>query len=236
MRLAAALCIVLGFGGFIAWRLTYGTPKWWSPPPTDDPAVVDRADRFEFWVLERTHAPREADSTWAIELREQDINSWLAVRLEGWLSHAQDVQWPAELGLPQVHIEPEGIDVGLEILTEDRVRFVVARLLPEVRDQQLALTVDRASLGRLHLPGAPIRAVLEPLYESLPKSFRDQETVAESIDVLLDGLQFESLIELADDRRLDVLGVTCKSGAIVLRCRTIGGGASRVDSQKTNQD
>ncbi len=81
------LIAALVVAGLIAWgwnRLT-SRPEWWSAAEPRSQVTAAQATEFENWVVKELHTVRPANQReFVLELREDDINAWLAARLAPW--------------------------------------------------------------------------------------------------------------------------------------------------------
>ncbi len=98
---------------------------------------------------------------------------------------------------------------------------MAVRLIPTIAAGELRVTVDRVSLGRLTIPGRPVGDVAVWLNEAAPGGFLDDPEVQSAIGCLLQGRTIDPTIPLADGRAVQLVGIRCEEGAVVLRCRTI---------------
>ncbi len=206
-------------GALALWDQTRRPPAWWAPPDPNDQAVVALAERVEQWVLEVAHEVRPADELWSVRIREHQVNAWLSARLPEWASR-QDLAWPARLGIPQARFDDTGVRVALEVREQRRSRFIVARLVPQLVDEQLVLRLDGVSLGRLPLPGEPLQALGEVLGDA--GALSDAGPILEA---LMAGTPIDPVWQLSDGRRVRLVGLHYAAGRLELTCRTLQPGS-----------
>ncbi len=207
-------CLLILSGGLVVWRLTWMAPRWWAPPDPRNEQIIALAQRVEQSVLEVAHEVRPADEPWAVRIREHQVNAWLSARLPEWTSR-QDYAWPARLGIPQTRFDDTGVRVAIQVRGERRPRFVVVRLVPELIDERLLLHLDRVSLGRLPLPGEPLKALSKVLGDAA--SLTDRGPL---LDALTAGAPIDPVWELSDGRRVRLVGLHYAAGRLELTCRT----------------
>ncbi|MHC4786327.1 MAG: hypothetical protein ACYTE6_10210 [Planctomycetota bacterium] len=213
--------VLLSAGALGLWRLTSMAPAWWSPPDPDDEQTTQLAERVEYRLAEETHKVRAEPSPWWIEIRQDQINAWLAARLPAWIAHTHGIQWPAGFGLPQVSLEPGAVRVGLDLETEAGTRYVVAHLAPDIVDGELALTLDGISVGRLWLPGSSVGTVMDRLRHTEAGQFLDDPRLETLLEILDGDRRIDPTLTLSDGRRVRVLDVRCRSDALLLQAQTI---------------
>ncbi|MHC4219202.1 MAG: hypothetical protein ACYSU7_12190 [Planctomycetota bacterium] len=224
---ALTLVVLLAAGAVGLWRLTWMAPAWWSPVETDDETTAALAERVEYRLAEEAHKVRPEPKPWWIKIRQDQINAWLASRLPEWVAHEQGLQWPAQVGQPQVHLESGAVTLGVDIDTNAGTRYVAARVVPRIIDGELALALDGISVGRVWIPGSSVGAVVDRMRAvgvagmEGSDQFLDDPGIEALITLLDGGRQFDPTLALNDGRRVRVLDVRCDSGALLLRAETI---------------
>jgi hypothetical protein len=220
--LAALIAVVLVSAGALGlWRLTWMAPPWWSPLDPHDGQTAALAERVEYRLAEEAHEVRPDPGPWWIEIRQDQVNAWLAARLPAWVAHTHGLQWPAGVGLPQVKLDTGAVRVGLEIRTESGTRYVVAHLAPDIVEGELALSLDGISVGRLWIPGSAVGTVMERLRQTGVGKALDDPGFEPLIQVLDGGRRIDPTLTLNDGRRVRVLDVRCQSETLLLQAETL---------------
>jgi hypothetical protein len=221
--LAAALivAVLVSAGAIGLWQLTWMAPAWWAPLDPSDEQTAQLAERVEYRLAEEAHKIRPEPKTWWIEIKQDQINAWLAARLPEWVAHAHGIQWPAEVGLPQVNVDMGAVRLGLDIETDAGTRYVVAHLKPSIVAGELALTLDGMSVGRLWIPGSSVGAVVDRLADTDAGRFLDDPGVKALIGLLEGGRRIDPTLTLDDGRRVRVLDVRCNRDALLLNAETL---------------
>jgi hypothetical protein len=192
------------------WRLATLPPSWWAPPPVESPQVRAEANRTESAVVEQATTLRPPDDAWTLELTEQEVNTWLAARLPEWIDHQGRWSWPAGLAAPQVRFRPGRVSVAMQ----------VPRLT--ITDEKLHVTLERAAIGRIPVPGEPLDYVASVLGEAGPNLGVDLDSLQRVIDVLAGRRGVSPVFRLGDGRRVIVRDVRCGDGTLTLVCATAG--------------
>jgi len=209
--------------GWLWWRSSQ-LPAWWSPPDEADPRAVELGERVEHALVTHAHQIRPSGEPWAIRLREEQANAWLATRLPRWVAHRGHA---GDEGLPrlvQVRFEPGRVRIGA-LLPEAIGRGVLdIALLPVMEGGRLKLTVDRVALGRVAVSGDPLAALVSELKRSRvlddlvsSDSAEDAERLARAI---IDAEPFDPVFELQDGRVVRLLDLMAGNGELVLQWRT----------------
>lgn len=222
LRRALVAIVLAGIliGAWLWWGL-HTPPSWYDVPDVTVPEVTALADRVELRVLEEATAERDADALWGVRITDEQVNAWLAAKLRPWLEHEGDVDWPAELGPPQMHFEPKGINFAVEVLEGELAgRIVVLRLTPVIdAEGQLRLTLNRVALGRIGLLGNAMESLVGLLRDNLDESL--QKELALALELAGGERAIDPSIALADDRLLVLEAIRLGEGEAFLTCRTL---------------
>jgi hypothetical protein len=218
---APVVVVLLAAGAFAVWRLSWMAPAWWAPVDPGDAQTAQLAERVEYRLVEEAHKDRPEPDTWWIEVRQDQLNAWLAARLPQWIAHEHGVGWPADLGRPQVNLDEGGLSVGVNLETSMGTRYVVAHLAPTIADDRLVLGLKGLSVGRAWIPGAPLGAVIEQMRAAGVGDFLDDPGVAALVRLLDDRQSLDPTVTLGDGRRVRMLDLRCERGAVLLQARTL---------------
>jgi len=146
-------------------------PAGWSPRPADPVAAELRGEELERLLSSEFTRIRPDGDAWAIRLREEDLNAWIATRFPKWEASVGNPPPPAAAvrcddGTLRVHVAAEsipgspvvamaftpavdadGLRLGLAAVSVGRVR------LPWIGPSLLGASVLAAGVGPLVLPG-----------------------------------------------------------------------------------
>ncbi len=217
------------------------------PPKAGDPVVSQRAEQTEYDVLVETQQVRDPGQTWTLTLTDAKINAWLALRLPAWIENNANMRWPKEIGTPQVLIEPDGLSIAVPVTAKGVTRTVVAKVRPEIEkqvtgdasggreadtglasapavtekvDEALSMPLVSVSLGKVWIPGEPLRRVIDSVREAAPEFLNDAR-VQQAIEVLAGRATIEPVHRLGDGRVVRITEVQLKRGEIALTARTL---------------
>ena len=218
----AAGLVVVGAGW--VWVLVRSAPSWYSPADAGDAEAAALAERAEYRLVEEYHRIRGEGEQWTVRVREEQINAWLAARLPEWIANREGLSWPEGVGVPQVHIEEAGINVAVEAEYTGRKQVVVMRVVPEVREGELWARMDRVGLGRVSVAGSPAEALAGLIEEAGSEGAMGEEVMEELLKMVSGERGVEWSVELADDRRVELVDVVLSEGAIDVTNRTVRGG------------
>lgn len=187
-------------------------PSGWSPVPVDPVAAEVRGEALERFLSSEFSKVRPYDTPWAIRLREDDVNAWIATRLPKWEANAgnpppppAEVRFRAGELVMRIAVDGFGIDPVVE-----------AGLAPAVVDGPggagLEPRLRSLAIGRLPLPrssasivSASLRAVgLRPVTSPVPGA--DDRY---SLDY-----------GLSDGRTVRLDAIAVEAGSVVLEFRT----------------
>ncbi len=226
-----SLLLIGAAGLYTAWRLSWQKPAWYAPPNPTDARIVTLADDTEYRLLEQTQKIRDAEETWTFHITQAQINAWLAARLPRWIEHDANMQWPQQIGTPQVLIERDGLRVavpvtmgaipGSQASPPTQTRTVVATIAPAVAaDGRLSLKLSSIALGKVWIPGAPLTRLVDAVREASPE-FLDHPQVQETIAVLAGQQTLPAEYRLADGRHIRVKDVRMVDDAIEISAITL---------------
>ncbi|MDP6601341.1 MAG: hypothetical protein QGH76_03495 [Phycisphaerales bacterium] len=186
----------------IVWYLSWQPPSWYRPPEGSEESVSRMADRAEFRLVEEFQKIRQPEETWRLRIGDDAMNAWLATRLAAWLTHEHELTLPEEVSTPQVHVTEDGVWLGAMVdMGEASRRPLAVRIRLTVQNEDLLVEPDAIRVGRMPVPLFSFRGMLERASGELP-----------SVD---------SVVELMDDRTVQILAIDLEPGAMILTLRTL---------------
>ncbi|MFM7052429.1 MAG: hypothetical protein ACKOYN_09905 [Planctomycetota bacterium] len=150
---------------------------------------------------------------WAVSIDPADINAWLAMRLPKWIAHDPSLEDLEPLTALRVRTAPG------TILVERAVGPLIATLRLDIAlgASGLRPAIGAARVGRLPLPG--LAALIGA--RALEARFAGAASLATS-----DPAQ-PATLSLADGRRVQLVAIAIREGAIQLAFKTTLGHATR---------
>jgi hypothetical protein len=230
--------------------LAQATPGWWAKIDPRDKGVLEAAQRVENGAATQLTKIRKsepapgsmgASEPWTIKLTAADANAWLAARLRPWLEsqEGEKFTWPRDLDGVQVEFRGGRIYVGASIhkpgeegKKDSKRQVLSAALRPELRaDGGLWMPASWVSVGRLSLPPSWMlpRSRREGNYaknKHIPDPTGMLAEVPQLSD-LLGALAGErpamqmAIIKIGDGRRVRLLGLEPRDGALYITCQTL---------------
>ncbi len=186
-------------------------PAWWSPSLSMSDALGRTGERFEQGCVSEIYRIRSEPGPWAIRLREEDVNAWLAARLPLWCEHVG----VERLGDVQVHFSEDTVEVATT--AADLPSVVVASLRPTVADQRLQPNLGSVRLGRL-----PVPFLTEGTVRTVIEAFGRGEGDLRSVLLpLLRGESVDTTFTLADRRRLRLRDLEVREGELLMELETL---------------
>lgn len=220
-RLLAVLCVLVLVGIAALWGLTRMTPHWYEPPNPTDEKVLELADRVEFRLLEEFQKIRPDPEPWKLRVRENQLNAWLATKLQDWIAHKENLIWPEDLDMPQIRFEPDGISLAVAVESLGPSKIIVTRMMPRFEGGELLVTVNRFSLGRLNIPGKPVERIAGLIDEYASSAEIDDPVAFLFLRMLRGDEHIDPVLNLADSRRVRLTNLELENGSIILTAKTL---------------
>lgn len=210
---------VVIFSCWVYVRLT-SEPTWWKPVDPTSISTDATAESLENYVISQIHKIRPNDNTtWKIELDENEVNCWLASRLPKWAINRIPGSVLANGQLKQIHVRflPQSINLGLRYdrkgdkLT-DSGQVIAISLVPSMDSEsgKLSITIKEVFLGRLPIP-------VDVGIKQLAKLSGDNSE--DFVNFIL-GKAIEPSISLSDDRQVRITNFYLVSERITIEFTT----------------
>ncbi len=229
--LAVGIALLILTVGIVAW-LSLQPQPWYDPPDFKEPNIASLADLAERRMNEEFHKVRPTDEVWHLRITEQAVNAWLSGRLEGWLTHDQQIEMPKEVHDPQIHVTKEGVWLAANIEIEGGdPRPLAVELWVWIDEGTMFAEPISVRLGRVPVPLSLFESVMAELQNDMrgaePISVRLGRvpvplSLFESVMAELqnDMRGVEAITPLMDDREVHILGIDFEEEAFVLTCQT----------------
>ena len=220
-RLLAVLCVLVLVGIVALWGMTRVPPYWYKPPNPTDAKVIELADRVEFRLLEEFQKIRPDPEPWKLRVREEQLNAWLATKLQDWIAHKENLIWPEDLDMPQIRVEPDGISLAVAVESVGPSKIIVTRMMPRFEGGELLVTVNRFSLGRLNIPGKPVKRIAALIDEYASSAEMDDPVAFLFLRMLRGDEHIDPVLDLADSRRVRLTNIELENGSVILTAKTL---------------
>ncbi|NCF39085.1 MAG: hypothetical protein GWP75_03095 [Planctomycetia bacterium] len=206
-RIIAAVAGGASVLGLITAGLAFVGPAWWFPA-TDDPQVAIRGNAIEQGIASTVTRVRQDAAPWGFAIGEDDVNDWLASRLDPWLAHDDRFRLPAGWTDPRIRFDEDAIRLAVR---SPAGPVVVFDLVPRLESTAVILDLDGTSMGRLPVPDF----LSTPM---LPESL----SVDGGSDRASPGfLNLPRDFELGDGRRIRIEDLEVVAGEMGIRFRTL---------------
>ncbi len=251
--------LLIGTLILIALGLAGARPGWWHELDPKNQQVAAAALRVENGAATQLTQIRRTDTgagagggaqasdPWTISISSADANAWLAARLRPWLeSQSAAFTWPEELRGVEVRFDGGRIDVGASVGTRNGIghsgapgeeQVITASLRPEFREGgSLWLPAARTAIGRLSVPPSWMLSRAAPAADrAAARASRDSlANMPELRDVIgaLSGdrpVMRSPVIRIGDGRRVRLLKLEPRDGALYITCQTLARQTSRAE-------
>ncbi|MBC24450.1 MAG: hypothetical protein CMJ32_11115 [Phycisphaerae bacterium] len=212
-RILLVIAAMIPIGLLLIVALVLSRPGWWIQPAEVDPTEVEQASQFEQGIVSGFQRIRPDQESWAVRIRQEDVNAWLARRLPRWIDHDQQLQWPEGVGMPQVSFQDGHVVVAATRRTLGMDVIIGASIEPSIVNGRLSLSWEDGFVGRLSI--LVIKpTVLVPLIESAIGSLVSESDPAEFSDPI------DPVIGLADGRQVRIIDIEVVDGSMYVQCRT----------------
>lgn len=197
--LVLAVLVIVLIGYFRA----KSPPEWWVAMPSPRP---QDGEKLEHYLVSEGTRVRSTPDVWAVEISEGEINNWLAGRLSEWARSQGRSELAARLGSARVRVVPGEAVAGLVL--SDGTAVWSASLAMRVSENGLEVLVTSGAVGKLAIPTSWIA---------------DGIAKAAGVKATGSAIALPGNIKLGDGRRVQLTGIECLDGVVVLACRTIPG-------------
>jgi hypothetical protein len=199
--LASGTVAILALFAILFW-FSWQPQSWYAPPNYSNSEVKTLADRAEYRLNEEFHKIRSAEEVWRLRITDEAMNAWLSGRLEGWLTHDQEIELPPEINQPQVHVKPDGIWFAAMVhIDGSDLRPVAIQLWVSVDNGMVAIDPVAIRIGKVPIPVAFFAEI------------------AQEMQLKAEGI--EPIVPLMDDREVAIESIVLEESALVLTCRTL---------------
>ena len=200
----AAFLFITSIGVAILFGRIAQPMKWYTVATQIQQGQENLAERAEFRLTEEFHKVRPPKDSWKLRIQSVAINAWLSFRLEDWLTHREGTEFPSEFRSPLVQITPDGIWVAglasFDTALDSNKQPIAVKFQLQILEDKLTVKTVAVRLGKLPLPLSMLGMIGQDLKD----------------------LTFttEAVVQLMDDRAVNIRQVKLEDGALVLTCET----------------
>lgn len=214
------------------------SPDWWRTVRRDDPRTIRAAQDVEDALMSDFSAVRPTDPSfvpnepgqwrsepWTIRVEASEANAWLNVRLPKWLANREEeFRWPEEVSELQVDFDQGVLRIGARVRISGQEQIVSATIRPALADDgSLTAPARWVHVGRLAVPASWVLSAAEGnAARYIPRSVAGLPET----DAMLKAFQglgpvvSNAVVRLGDGRRVRLLRIEPRDGALVLTCQT----------------
>lgn len=205
------------------------SPAWYAPPPPDDPDATALAELVEHRLVEEVQRIRPEEERWTLRVTEEQVNAWLATRLPRWIDGRPELAWPEGLGVPQVSIGADGVQLAAPWRPEGALGGVLHGVLRgRVRidageNGMPVVRVEDLGLGAVPVPGGLPASAFEQVAESAAArdALAHLRAVLGAPQPLGDFGDEDGTFPIADGRRLSIESVRFEERTLRVTSRTL---------------
>ena len=95
--------------------------------------------------------------------------------------------------------------------------------MPRFEGDELRVTVNRFSLGRLNIPGKPVERMARLIDEYAASAEIDDPVAYLFLRMLRGDEEIDPVLDLADSRRVRLTNLELENGSVILTARTLAG-------------
>ncbi len=203
--------ILLVAAAIVLWALVLRPPSWWSAGGDTSPEAAARGVGFENAMVREVTLVREDEDPWGFVITDEDVNAWLANRLEAWLTSRGADDALAVAGDPRIRLVPGGVEIGV---AAPFAGVVVARFEISIEGDELVVVPTGGGLGVVPIGAGPLSAGLEILAGAVDGIAFDPAEGG--------GLRLPRAIPLSDGRTVHLDDLELVTGELAVRFRTLG--------------
>lgn len=210
-RVVAVLAIL----AVAAWAVVAHRPGWWTQAGDTSPAAVARGTSLENAVVTEMTRVRDDATPWGFVVGDDDVNAWLANRLDPWIESRRDLEWPPGVRDPRVRFGDDGLEIGV---AGPALGVVVVDLGVTLEDGELVLRPRGGGIGLLPVGESAIESIIAPL-----RSLLEANAASAGFRVDDDGaIRGRPTFRLSDGREVELLDLEIVAGELAVRWRTLG--------------
>ncbi len=202
--------VILGLGLIVITLFFLHRPAWWVEAGDSSPAAVARGRGLE-QALSREFTKVREPGDWGFVLGDEDLNAWLANRLESWAESRGDITIPPEFSDPRLRFGDGWVELGLLSRPVGFGIMSTIRFQVRLEGGDLVFRPTSARLGPLDMTGQGL-SYLERYSQSDDRLEFDSSG----------EIRVPAVVPLLDGRRVSIEDLEIVGGELAVRLRTLG--------------
>lgn len=219
LKLFFIAILLLPVGAVAVWMGLSSAPSYWRIVDFSDPQTPKRVATFEQKIDKAFEQDHPADEVWELDLQQEEMRDWVAVRMPTWLAERGVVQsLPPWLSQPMIVFEEGKLILAGQVRYGDISQIVSLELKPSTgAGGELEFRMDGIRGGRIPLPRGELLNKLVSKYGSVEAAEYAALSEAQSA---LSKIKLPA-IDVGNGRKVKIVGIDLKSGSVILKCVTI---------------
>ncbi len=219
LRLLLVMVLLAPTGAVALWCSLVAAPTYWREVDFTDPGTYQRVEVFAEKLDRALLQERPADQVWEMELKQEELRDWVALRMPQWLEDHGVVQGlPPWLHQPMIAFKEGRIILAGLVRYKSISQIVSLTLQPQTgADGEPQFNLAGAAGGRLPLPTGDLFNKLIAKYGSIEAA---EEAAFVEAQTVLNQVQLPC-VDLGDGRKVRIVDIDLRSCSAVLKCRTI---------------
>lgn len=202
--------VILGLGLIVITLFFLHRPAWWVEAGDSSSAAVSRGRGLE-QALSREFTKVREPGDWGFVLGDEDLNAWLANRLEPWAESRGDITIPPEFSDPRLRFGDDWVELGLLSRPVGFGIMSTIRFQVRLEGGDLVFQPTFARLGPLDMTGQGL-SYLEEYSQSDDRLEFDSSG----------EIRVPAVVTLVDGRRVLIEDLEIVEGEMAVRLRTLG--------------
>jgi hypothetical protein len=228
--LVLLIAVSVPAAALVGLHLLEADPEYWCEIVREDPVVEKKVELMEAKLDHELYQRRPETETWELNLHQDQLREWMAVRMPQWLQeHGVQESFPEWLEQPMVQFQEEKLVVAGEVFIKGVRRIVSAELMPVTgRNGDVELRLVGTRGGRLPIP----QDLLDKLVEQAGSVKAAEQYVVSKAKDELKKVPLPTLT-LRDGRQVEILDIKLRPTRATFICRTLSAPETQTQMPRT---